>query len=357
MKELTYAEAIKDALDIMMGKDENIFLIGEGVPDPKSIFGTTKGLKEKYGEKRVLDMPLSENALTGVCIGASIAGLRPVMIHQRIDFSLYSMDQIVNNAAKWCYMFNGAYKVPLVIRMIIGRGWGQGPQHSQNLQNLFAQVPGLKVVMPTTPYDAKGLLIASIEDNNPVIFIEHRWLHNLKGFVPEGYYRIPLSEPEVIKKGKDITIVSTSYMVLESIKATEILNKINIFPEIIDLRTLTPLNDSKLIESVKKTNHLLVCDLGCKTGGFAGEIITRVIEKSFESLKSSPQRITSPDHPVPSTPALANYYYPLSIDIIKSVLKILNKSQRDFQLAEELYKEKYKDVSLDQPDPTFEGPF
>ena len=201
-REIKYFGAIREALDQSMQEDANIFIIGEGVPDPKGIFGTTSGLREKYGEKRVLDMPVSENALTGVCIGAALTGLRPVLMHQRVDFSLLSMDQIINNAAKWHYMFGGQLKVPLVIRMIIGRGWGQGAQHSQNLQALFSHIPGLKVVMPSTAYDAKGLLISSIKDNNPVIFLEHRWLHNISGFVPEESYTIPIGKGKIIGKVK-----------------------------------------------------------------------------------------------------------------------------------------------------------
>jgi len=201
-REIKYFGAIREALDQSMQEDANIFIIGEGVPDPKGIFGTTSGLREKYGEKRVLDMPVSENALTGVCIGAALTGLRPVLMHQRVDFSLLSMDQIINNAAKWHYMFGGQLKVPLVIRMIIGRGWGQGAQHSQNLQALFSHIPGLKVVMPSTAYDAKGLLISSIKDNNPVIFLEHRWLHNISGFVPEESYTIQKGKGKIIGKVK-----------------------------------------------------------------------------------------------------------------------------------------------------------
>ena len=177
---ITYVEAIREALDQAMDLDSSVIVIGEGVPDPKAIFNSTAGLREKYGVERVFDMPLAENGLTGVCIGAAISGMRPVMIHQRIDFALLSVDQLINNAAKWYYMFNGKSNVPLVIRMIVGRGWGQGPQHSQSLQALFALVPGLKVVMPTTAHDAKGMMMAAIKDNNPVIFIEHRWLHHVK---------------------------------------------------------------------------------------------------------------------------------------------------------------------------------
>lgn len=346
---LTYAEAIKEGTEQAMDKDESVFIIGEGVPDPKGIFGTTLGLKEKFGEKRVLDMPLSENGLTGVCVGAALTGLRPILTHQRIDFALLSVDQIINNAAKWHYMFGGKLKVPLVIRMVIGRGWGQGAQHSQNLQALFAHIPGLKVVMPTTAYDAKGLLISSIKDNNTVIFIEHRWLHNLSDYVPENYYEVPIGKCKVIEEGKDVTIVATSYMVVEAIKANKYLKKQNISVELIDVRTLKPLDDETIINSVKKTGHLLVVDSGYYTGGFSGEIISRVSEKAFKYLRASPKRITLPDIPTPTSRGLTKYYYPSYKEIVKETLQILQRTI-DINFDED-------SDNLDVPDKFFTGPF
>ena len=190
-REVSFAEAVREAQDNCLEKFNESYLMGLGVPDPKGIFGTTLGLQNKHGKERVFDIPLSENAMTGVAVGSAITGLRPILTHQRIDFALVSIDQIVNQAAKWHYMFNGTMKVPMVIRMIIGRGWGQGPQHSQSLHAWFAHIPGLKVIIPSNPYDAKGMLISAIEDDNPVIFLEHRWLHSMKGFVPENiiHYR------------------------------------------------------------------------------------------------------------------------------------------------------------------------
>ena len=224
-RELKFFQAINEAIDLCMAKDPAVYIMGLGVPDPKGVFGSTLGLQGKYGSTRVMDMPTSENGMTGVAIGSALVGMRPIMTHQRIDFALLAMEQIVNQAAKWHYMFGGRMSVPLVIRMIIGRGWGQGSQHSQSLQSWFAHIPGLKVVMPTTPYDAKGLLISSIEDNNPVVFIEHRWLYNISGHVPEGVYRVPLGQARVIKKGNDLTIVATSYMTLEALRAAEMLTE------------------------------------------------------------------------------------------------------------------------------------
>jgi acetoin:2,6-dichlorophenolindophenol oxidoreductase subunit beta len=345
--EITQTAAIKQAIDQLMKKDPSVFIIGEGVPDPKGIFGTTLGLKEKYPD-RVLDMPISENGVTGVCIGAAVMGLRPIMTHQRIDFALLCMDQITNNASKWNYMFAGKSNVPIVIRLVIGRGWGQGPQHSQNLQALFAHIPGLKVVMPTTPYDAKGLLISAIEDNNPVIFIEHRWVHNLKGEVPEEIYKIPIGSAKIAKTGTDLTIAATSYMNIQALKVAEILEKQGISIEVVDVRSLKPLDDNLIIKSVKKTGNLLVLDSGWYTGGFAGEIISRISEKAFDHLKSAPQRITLPDLPTPTAPELTKHYYPTTTQIADKVLGMLNK---DIKIEIDEPKEH------DKPDPSFTGPF
>src|ERR1700722_14260768 len=184
MPNLTLSQAILQATDQLMQIDSSVYVMGLGVPDPKGIFGTTTGLEKKYGSDRVLDMPTSENGMTGIAIGSALLGLRPIMTHQRVDFFLLALDQLINNAAKWHYMFGGQMNVPLVIRLIIGRGWGQGPQHSQSLQSIFSHIPGLKVVMPSNPYDAKGLLLSAIDDENPVVYLEHRWLHGIFGEVP-----------------------------------------------------------------------------------------------------------------------------------------------------------------------------
>ncbi|MCG2717542.1 MAG: alpha-ketoacid dehydrogenase subunit beta [Nanoarchaeota archaeon] len=355
-REIKYASAVREAIDICMKKYPSIFIIGPSVPDPKGVFGTTLKLVDKYGPERVLDMPLSENGITGVCIGAALAGMRPIMVHQRIDFALLAMDEIINNAAKWHYMFGGKSKVPMVIRLIIGRGWGQGAQHSQNLQALFAHIPGLKVVMPATPYDVKGLLISSIEDNNPVIFIEHRWLYNITGYVPKKMYRVPIGKAKIVRKGEDVTIAATSYMTVESIKASKILEKIGVNPEIIDIRTIKPLDDSLIIKSVKKTGKLLVVDSGWTTGGIAAEVISRVVEKAFDYLEYPPQRICLPDIPTPTSNALTKHFYPGHVDIIKKVLKMLNKKGKYVDNILRL-EQKPRQVPLDVPDLSFTGPF
>jgi len=350
-RELKFFQAINEAIDLCMAKDPAVYIMGLGVPDPKGIFGSTLGLQQKYGSTRVMDMPASENAMTGVAIGSALVGTRPIITHQRIDFALLAVEQIVNQAANWHYMFAGQMSVPLVIRMIVGRGWGQGPQHSQNLQAWFAHVPGLKVVMPMTPYDAKGLLISSIEDNNPVIFIEHRWLYNIMGHVPEGVYRVPLGRARVVRKGNDVTIAATSYMTLEAVRAAEMLAEDGVRAEVIDIRTLRPLDESLILESVRKTGRLIVADSGWKTGGFGAEVVARVAEEALGDMKSPPRRLALPDCPTPTSRALTKYYYPRAAHIRTIARQMLGLPPADEkpQLDEP--------VPLDVPDKSFKGPF
>jgi acetoin:2,6-dichlorophenolindophenol oxidoreductase subunit beta len=346
---IKYVEALNEAQDLCMAKDPNVFLFGLGVSDPAAIFGSTKNLYQKYGPKRVVDMPVSENAMTGVALGAALAGMRPVMTHIRLEFALLAIDQIVNQAAKWHYMFGGQASVPMVIRLIVGRGWGQGAQHSQSLHSWFAHIPGLKVIMPSTPYDAKGLLVSAIEDNNPVLCIEHRWLYNLTGDVPEGIYKVSLTEPHVIQEGTDVTIVASSYSTIEALEAASDLEKEGISCEVIDLRLLNPLNDTKIIESVKKTGNLIVVDMGWRSGGFAAEIVARVVEKAHTALKNPPMRITLPDLPTPTSRALSNYYYPLPQDIANAARCLMGKSPRLSHINPEAF--------LDIGHLNFTGPF
>ena len=315
MRQITYCQAINEALTQVMERDKSTFIMGLGVDDAKRIFGSTVGLSEKFGKNRAFEIPISENAITGVAIGASLCGMRPIMTHQRMDFMFYSFDQIINHAAKWHYMFGGEFSVPITIRSIIGRGWGQGAQHSQSLQALFSHIPGLKVVMPATPYDAKGLLISSVLDDNPVIFIEHRKLYDIKGDVPEKFYRIPLGKAKIKKKGKDITIVAVSQMVLEAEKAAGLLLKQGIDAEIIDLRTVSPLDQESVFESVKKTGRLVVVDTSWLNCGIASEVSARVTQNVFSYLKAPIVRMAMPDAPVPTSVALEKIFYHDSEDI------------------------------------------
>ena len=355
-RQIKFSEAILEACDQMMELDPRIYLMGLGVPDPKGIFGTTLGLFEKYGPKRVMDMPTSENAMTGIAIGSAIVGMRPIMTHQRVDFFLLALDQLINNAAKWHYMFGDKMSVPMVIRLIIGRGWGQGPQHSQTLQSIFTHIPGLKVIAPSTPFDAKGLLVAAVEDNNPVVFLEHRWLHNIFGEVPEDLYELPIGQARIMKEGSDITLVASSHMTLEAWKAAEVLEKEGISCEIVDLRTLKPLDTETILESVKKTRRVLVLDQDTKFAGFASEVVSIIAEELFLDLKAPPRRLTYPDLISPTSWTLSNHYFPTVDHIIISVLQIMEK-QPQASLFKDALKQKLNTIPLDIPDASFTGPF
>ena len=307
----------------MMALDESVFLIGQGVKSPWYVGNTTTGLLEKFGPERVIDTPVSENAVTGAAIGAAIAGMRPIVVHPRMDFMLYAMDPIINQAANWHYMFGGNSSVPVVIWGIINRGGEQAAQHSQALHALFAHIPGLKVVMPSTPYDAKGLMISAIKDENPVVYIDERWLYTMEGDVPEEIYSVPIGKGVIRKKGKDITLVALSYMLYESIKASNHLEKEGIDVEVIDLRSIKPLDKNLLLESVKKTGRLVIADGGWKTCGFAAEISALVCENIFDYLKVPIIRVTLPDTPAPASSALERYYYPNSKDIVRAIKEMV----------------------------------
>lgn len=351
MRQIAFHKAINEAIDQSLSSDPSVFLIGLGAADPKGIFGSTLGLNEKYGDHRVMEMPISENAVTGIAIGAAITGMRPILTHQRIDFALVSMEQIVNQAAKWHYMFGGQMNVPIVIRMIIGRGWGQGPQHSQSLQSWFAHVPGLKVVMPANSYDAKGLLISSIEDNNPIIFIEHRWLFNIKGEVPEVYYRVPLGTCDIKRVGNDVTIIANSYMTLEALRAADRLIEVGIDAEVVDLRTITPIDWDTILASVRKTGRVLIADTGSLSFGVSAEISAKICEEIFADLKVPPRRVALPDSPSPTSSKLLVAYYPRAVDIANSVLKLFD-AKKALKIIED-----EDQGHLDIPNPNFEGPF
>ena len=348
--DLTYGEAINDALSIAMAIDPHMICYGLGISDPKAIFGTTRNLVDKFGSDRVFDMPTSENAMTGVSIGAAIGGIRSVVTHQRLDFFLLAMDQLVNSAAKWHYTYGVA--VPITIRLIIGRGWGQGPTHSQNLHSWFAHIPGLKVVMPSTPRDAKGLLLASIFDPNPVVFLEHRWLHNSKGAVPDNDYRLPLGTANIINSGNDVTVIGMSYLTVEARRAVDYLEKFNISCELIDLRSLKPIDWPLIHNSVKKTGRLLVLDSGYTTGSLAGEIVARITMESFNQLVTAPARLAMPDVPEPASFGLTKGFYVGAEQIVIQVCKMLGRT--DVNILSGSPKEH---VPHDVPGDWFKGPF
>jgi pyruvate dehydrogenase E1 component beta subunit len=323
MRRLSYSLAINEALHQMMDSDPSVFLIGQGVKSPWYVGNTAKGLLEKFGPERVIDTPVSENAITGAAVGAALAGMRPVVVHPRVDFMMYAMDPVINEAANWHYMFGGKSSVPVVIWGIINRGGEQAAQHSQSLHALFAHVPGLKVVMPSTPYDAKGLMVAAIKDDNPVIYMDDRWLYNLEGEVPRETYSVPIGKGIIRREGKDVTLVATSYMVVESVKASEELETEGLEVEVIDLRSVKPLDETLLFDSIKKTGRLVIADGGWKTCGMAAEISALVSENVFDYLKAPVARVTLPDAPAPASFTLEKEYYPTSKKIARVVKSIL----------------------------------
>lgn len=354
MRTITYSEAVHEAIDYVLSNYSDTVLIGEGVPDPKGVFGTTSGLRKKYGPERVLDMPLAENGMTGICIGAALNGLRPIMVHQRIDFSLLALDQIANNAAKWHYMFDGQASVPLVIRLIVGRGWGQGPQHSQSLHHIFAQIPGLKVVAPVTAQDAKGMLIAAVADDNPVIFVEHRWLHDVLGQVSETSDERPLCGAEILRIGEHITIVAISQMVIEALRAAEALKQVGVEAEVIDIRVLNPLDVDTVVKSVRKTGLLLVVDTACMQASLGHVIISLALGACFSELRQAPRLIANPDCPVPTSHFLAAFYYSEAYDIGLAALELLAFPK---QAHAEIQRLLTRCQPTDIPNRNFLGPF
>jgi pyruvate dehydrogenase E1 component beta subunit len=329
-----------------MEKDPAIFVYGIGVPDHKGIFGTTLGLQERFGPQRCFDTPLAEDTMTGFGLGAALNGLRPIHIHIRVDFLILAMNQLANMVSCYRYSSRGMLNIPLVIRAIIGRGWGQGFQHSKSLYSLFAHIPGLKVVLPTTPRDAKGLLIASLRDNNPILIFEHRWLYWQEGEVPEEPFVEPLGMSRVIRKGKDITIVAISWMNVEALKAAEILERRGVSVEIIDPRTIVPLDDGTIVDSVIKTGRCIVADYDWLHCGFSAEITTRIYEKCFGKLKQPVQRMGFAPTPCPTARHLENKFYPNAINIIRLVEQELNLSPIDLS-CEEFYSHEKR----------FKGPF
>ena len=320
---LTYVEAIREALEQSMERDPSVFVMGLGATYKNGCDGTTAGLVDKY-PGRVFDTPCSENATTGFCTGAAIAGMRPIIYHGRVEFALFAFDQIITQAAKWNYMFGGNSPVPIVIRIAVGRRWGDAPQHTQVLHSLFAHVPGLKVVIPSTPRMAKGLLNAAIQDNNPVVFMEHRWLYGIKETVPEKYYTLSLDSSRVVRPGRDVTIVVNSDTLYEALRAVPTLETHGISPEIIDLVSINPIDYKTILESVRKTGRLMVLDVGTRAFGVGSEIISRICEdeETHNEMRAIPVNIAAPDCPCPMAPSLTENYYPTTSTILNHIRKM-----------------------------------
>lgn len=350
-KKLTFAQAINEATHQAMKEDPSVICFGLGVTDPGGVFGTTLGLEKAFGSSRVFDIPTSENAMTGVAVGAAIAGLKPIMTHQRLDFFLLAMDQLVNSAAKWHYMFGGQFNVPLTIRLVIGRGWGQGPTHSQNLQSWFTHIPGLKVVVPSTPRDARGLLLSSIADPNPVLFLEHRWLHNISESIEGNSPQIEIGKSRIARSGDQITIVSSGFMTLEAVKSADYLEKEGIKCEVIDLRSLNPIDWQTVFSSVEKTGRLLALDSTSISGSVAAEIVAKVSGERFTYLKSAPVRLANDDVPEPTSFGLTSKFHVRSKTIIGKIYDILELTNKQFD-------KNYQDPTPhDVPGEWFKGPF
>lgn len=346
MRNITFCKAINEALHEEMSRDPRVFLYGLDVTDHKRIFGSTEGLLEAFGPERCFGTPLAEDAMTGFGLGAALNGLRPIHVHIRVDFLLLAMNQLVNMISCYRYMTGGRVSVPLVVRAVIGRGWGQSFQHSKSLQSFFAHIPGLKVVMPTTPQDAKGLLISAIRDNNPVIFLEHRWLYYISDDVPLDMSPIPLGKANVLRKGKDITIIATSWMNVEALKAAEILKKYGVEVEVIDPRTIYPLDIESLVLSVKKTGRCVVVDYDWVFCGFSAEVAAQVSEKCFYDLKAPIRRLGFEHTPCPSSRPLEEAFYPNAKNIVHLVQQELQLSPLSLE-REEFYNYENK----------FKGPF
>jgi acetoin:2,6-dichlorophenolindophenol oxidoreductase subunit beta len=339
---LSFRDALAQAQADEMQADPRVFVFGLDVPDHKRIFGSTKGLVEKFGKKRCFGTPLSEDAMTGVALGAAISGLRPVHVHIRTDFMLLGMNQITNMISNMRYMTGGKLSVPLVIRAVIGRGWGQSAQHSKSMQGVFAHFPGLKVVMPTSPQDAYSLLRSSIQDDNPVIFLEHRWLYDISGEVDKTA-SYPLGKALVRKEGTDLTVLTTSWMTVEAFKAAEVLAKRGVSLEVVDVRSIAPLDTATIVESVEKTKRCLVADYDWVYCGFGAELAAQVNYHCFGQLKNPVERIGFQPVPCPTTRPLENLFYPSAVSIIRSAEKMLGLSPDD--LSGEVfysYEEKFR---------------
>jgi pyruvate dehydrogenase E1 component beta subunit len=354
---LSTGDAIREGLTEVAKRDPSVIFLAEGVTDPTAVFGTIKDLPKHIGAERIIEMPIAENGLCGIAIGAAMMGKRPVISFHRVEFALLAMEQIVNNAAKAHYISRGRHRVPLVLRLVVGRGWGQGPEHSQSLETMFALIPGLKVLMPTYPKDAKGMIISAVEDDNPVIVIEHRWVHYVQGQVPSGYYKEPLDGPRAVHEGKDLTIVSTSYMTLEAVRAAEQLEKLGVSATVFDLRVVRPLILDRIIASVAKTGRLMTVDTGYRKFGIGAEIVSEVVANCFDKLKAAPVRIGLPDHPTPSSRGLVPGIYPDAARIVREAGAELGIPPAKIESAVAELEAKRKGLPVDVPDPFFKGPF
>ncbi len=344
MRILKYHQAISEGTVQAMERDANVFCAGIAVDYPSGIFGTTAEALERFGKQRVFDTPAMENAFTGICIGAAAMGKRPIMVHPRNDFMFLAFDQLINLAAKWRYMYGGnAGNVPVVVRAVIGKGWGQGATHSQSLQAPLAHFPGLTVLMPATPRDAKGLLLSACRHDGPVVILEHRALYGVEGEVPEAPVETPIGRAAVLREGRDVTIVATSVMVQEALGAAEELDRHGVAAEVVDLRTIRPLDEETVLASARKTGRVIVADTSWELCGVASEIAALCAEKAFQDLKAPVRRLALADCPAPVSLALERAFYPQASTIARLALHVVGA---DPELVGEIDKED-----------TFKGPY
>ena len=325
MRKITYKEAIREAITEEMERDNKVFLIGEDVGVFGGTFGVAKGLIEKFGKDRIRNSPVSEAGIAGLATGAAIAGMRPIAEIMFIDFITIAADQIVNQAAKTRYMFGGKVRVPVVFRTQGGGGRNWAAQHSQSLEAWFTHIPGLKVIMPSDPYNAKGLLKSAIRDDNPVMFIEHKQLYNMEGPVPEEEYLIPIGKGKVVQEGDDITVIATSHMVPKSIEASKYLNDLGIKVEIIDPCTLVPLDKEIIIESIRKTNRVVIVQEACRRMGFGSELVRVISQECFDFLDASPLVLGAEEVPIPFCDVLEKMALPQIEDIVNIVKKSIKE--------------------------------
>lgn len=321
---LKFTEAIHEATAQSLAQDERVYVLGLGVSYKNGADGTMGDLKMAY-PNRILDTPVSEGATTGAAIGSALTGSRPIIHHGRVEFALFAADQIITQASKWNYMFGGDYPVPIVFRIAVGRQWGNGPQHTQALYSLFGNVVGLKVVIPSSPLMAKGLLVSAIQDNNPVVFLEPRWLYQTRGNVSEDYVGIPLDRARIVREGKDLTIVGYGDGLVDAYKASKILEDHGVSVEVLDLVSINPIDYETIKLSIVKTGRLLVVDTTNSAFNVGNEVLGRLFETCFSVLKFAPVSLACPNVPCPTAPSLTDKYYPTKISIVNAVLKMLSK--------------------------------
>lgn len=343
---ISYRDALNEAMVEEMRRDPRVFVYGIDVADHKRIFGSTRGLVEEFGPERCFSSPLSEDAMTGFGLGAALNGMRPIHVHMRVDFMILAMNQITNMIASYCYGSCGTLKVPLVIRAVIGRGWGQSWQHSKTLHSWFAHVPGLKVVMPSRPSDAKAMLAAAIREDNPVIFIEHRWLYDTIGEIDDHNGESLLDGCRVVRHGTDVTVAAVSWMTVEALKAAEVLEKHGISLEVIDVRSIAPFDDATICESSLRTGHVIIADYDWLHCGFSAEIAARLYDRCRTNLKSSIKRLGFAHAHCPCTRPLESAFYPNAVSIIRAVEEQLEIPAVNLE-GEEFYSYENK----------FKGPF